>query len=141
MTGPTNRSRADFERLRAQAGKLAREGWAQIDIARELKVSRTTLRNWARADGWRRVDLQGAPAPSPPSPSPELAAREARQAALLAADAGDFEAARKALGEAARLDRLVKDLSALRQASVRRTPEEMSDSELVAAVTALVGEN
>ena len=140
MTEPTNRTRADFERLRAQAGKLAREGWTQSDIARELKLSRTTLRNWARADGWRLVDLQGTPAPAP-SPSPDLAAREAREAALLAADAGDFEAARKALGEAARLDRLAKDLSALRQASVRRPPEELSDSELVAAVRALVGES
>ncbi len=136
MTKRIRHSGEHYARLRIEAGELARAGWKQGEIARKLQLARSTVRDWARADGWRVSDLalpceQGALRPA----SPEMAARSAREAAVRAADAGDLETARKALAEAARYERLARDLEAARQLALPVCGiEQMTDEELRAHI-------
>ena len=127
--------KAHYERMRRAAHALSREGRSQAEIARRLNVNVRTVRDWARLDGWRDKDIAAA---GPQAPATRAGA--AREAALAAAGAGDLEAARKAIAEAARLEKLGRDLEALRETFRQRSPETMDETELRTALAKLLGE-
>ncbi len=131
-----DRTLADYARLRRRALGLSREGMGQAEIARKLGVNVRTVRRWARRDGWRDRDLAAQA-----TPDPLARAQELRASAMEAAQEGELELARKTLAQAARLDKLARDLDGLRARVAIRLPEDMSDAECAAALRALLAED